>query len=404
MAGAARSVGDAPGTESGGKSVSAPARLRLRWFTTIGPVVTVADVAAVLLAGFVAGALGRGGSPVPVLVAALVTGVVARAADLHRPRLVLSIVEDLPGLLVAAVAATGILLLAGQASATFAILALATLVLAHTLVYGTTHVLRRTGRLRRRVLVVGTGPAARRLTLTLLTRPEYGLGPVGMVATGARDQLDQARGLPLALVGRVPLLPRLMTEAAADTVLFALPDPADETDGAAIEGCLATSADVYAVPANFPPAEAHARHPRELVGRVALVHVYRRPAWPPVRVGKRLTELVVALVTLAVVLPLTVVMAALVRVETGGVLVPHRADDGGGPVTVARFRTRRASSLRVGPIGRALRRTRLERLPELVQLLLRQVIQPRVAVADPLGSASAPRPDQAQVDAGQLLA
>ena len=308
---------------------------------------------------------------------------VARAADLHRPRLVLSIVEDLPGLLVAAAAATVVLLLTDQASATFAVLALATLVLAHTLVYGATHVLRRTGRLRRRVLVVGTGPTARRLALTLLVRPEYGLAPVGMVGTGHRDRLDQARGLPLPLLGPVQLLPRLMTEAGVDTVLFALPDPVGESEGAAIEGCLATSADVYAVPANFPPAEAHARHPRELVGGVALVHVYRRPAWAPVRAGKRLTEVVVALVTLAAVLPVAVVMAVLVRIETGGVLVaqprstraaPRRRCRGSAPGGPARWPPGTTWSVaisgRIGPIGRALRRTRLERLPELVQVLL----------------------------------
>jgi hypothetical protein len=128
--------------------VSAPARLRVRWFTTIGPAVTVADLGAVLLAGLVAGALGGNGSPWAVLVVALVACLVARAADLHRPRLVLSIVEDLPGLLVASGAATTILLLlTDQVSPAFMVLALATLVLAHTLVYATTDVLRRTGRL-----------------------------------------------------------------------------------------------------------------------------------------------------------------------------------------------------------------------------------------------------------------
>ena len=398
--------------------MSSPARRRLRWFTTIGPVVTVADVAAVLLAGPIAGAVGEGGSPVPVLVAAVVAGVVARAADLHRSRLVLSIIEDLPGLLVVAAAAAAILLVTGQASATATILVLATLVLAHTLVYATTHLLRRTGRLRRRVLVVGTGPTARTLTLSLLVRPEYGLIPVGMVGAGHRDPLAQARGLPLALLGQVSTLPQLMTEAGVDTVLFALPDRAGEPEAAAIEGCLAASTDVYAVPANFPPAEAHARHPRELVGGVALVHVYRRPAWAPVRAGKRLTELVVSLVALSAVLPVAAVIAVLVRLETGGVLVAHPQADGGGiPASVPRFRTRRARSVgrpgttwsvaisgRTGPIGHALRWTRLDRLPELVQVLLRRVIHPPVAGAGALGSAAAPRADQPKIDARQLLA
>ena len=109
--------------------MGASARLRRRWFTTIGPVVTVADVGAVLLAGLLVGVAGDGRSLVPVVAAALVAGLLAWAADLHRPRLVLSILEDLPGLLVAAATATAVLLLTDHASATFGILVLATLVL-----------------------------------------------------------------------------------------------------------------------------------------------------------------------------------------------------------------------------------------------------------------------------------
>lgn len=401
---------------SGGKSVIARVRRRVSWFATVGPVVTIAEVVAVLLAGLVAGVLGSGGSPWPVLVAALVAGLVARAADLHRPRLVLSIVEDLPGLLVATAAATVVLMATDRASAPFAVLALAMLVLAHSLAYGATHLLRRTGRLRRRVLVIGTGPTARQLALTLIARPDYGLSPVGLVGTGDRDPLGQARGLPLPLLGLVQALPRIMAEARVDTVVFALSHPAGTTEAAAVEGCLAASADVYAVPTHFPPTGAHARHPREHVGDIAVVHLYRRGTWAPIRAGKRLTEVVVAGVTLAAVIPVAALIAMLVRVETGGVLVAKtRVDELGRRTTVPRFRTRRARSLarpgttwsvaisgRVGPIGRLLRRTRLEKLPALVQALYRRMVHPRGAGTHTLGSATAPRANQAKVDAGQL--
>jgi hypothetical protein len=103
-----------------------------------------------------------------------------------------------------------------------------------------------------------------------------------MVGTGAGSPLSQARGLPLALVGPVELLPELMAEAGVDTVLFALPDPIGEAEAAAIESCLASPADVYAVPTNFPAAQGHTLHPRELAGGVILGHVRRRPAWVPV--------------------------------------------------------------------------------------------------------------------------
>jgi lipopolysaccharide/colanic/teichoic acid biosynthesis glycosyltransferase len=126
---------------------------------------------------------------------------------------------------------------------------------------------------------------------------------------------------------------------------------------------------------------------------------------------------IVALTALAAVLPLAALVAVLVRFETGGVLVSHpRAGVGGGPGTVPRFRTRRARSLgrpgttwsvaisgRAGPIGRAVRWTRLDLLPELVQLLLRRAIHPRTG-SDALGSARASGSHQPKVDAGQLLA
>ena len=386
------------------------------WLGTIGPVLTVADAAAVVAAGLMA----ADASPATLVVAAGVAVLIARAADLHRPRLVLSIVEDLSGLCAAAAGATAILVGAGSAGVTFCLLALACLVLAHTVVYASTHALRRGGRLGRPAVILGTGTTARRLAQTLLARPELGLRPVGFVGTGSASALDQARGLPLALLGPVAGLPRSMTETHVDAVVVALSCPPGDEETAAIDGLLATSADVYAVPAWFPQVRAGARHPRELLDGTPVVHLHRRGAWLPVRAFKRLVEVLAALITLLVLLPVFAVLALLVRVETGGVLVRQpQIDERGRAVTVPWFRTRRAKSVarrgttfsiaisgRIGPVGKLLRRTRLVALPQLLWALLRRV---RYAGGVPggtpvvgLGSAPAPRADQSQVDAGQL--
>ena len=50
----------------------------------------------------------------------------------------------------------------------------------------------------------------------------------------------------------------------------------------------------------FPPVQAGARHPRELVDGIPVVHVHRRGAWLPVRAFKRLVEMLVAMVVLMV--------------------------------------------------------------------------------------------------------
>ncbi len=388
-------------------------RRRLPWLGTIGPVLTLADAAAVVAAGLVA----AHDSPAALVGAAALALLITRAADLHRPRLVLSIVEDLPGLLVASAGATAILVGASSTGLAFCLLALACLVLARTLVYAGTQVLRRGERLGRRVLVVGTGETARRLGQTLLSRPELGLRPVGFVGTGPASALDQARGLPLALLGPVTCLPRTMTESHVDVVVVALDGQAGAEETAAVEGLLATPADVYAVPAWFPPVQASARHPRELVDGIPVVHLHRRGVWRPVQVFKRLVEVLVALVTLLALVPVLAVLALLVKVETGGVLVREpRVDERGRAVTAPRFRTRRARSVvrpgttfsvaisgRVGPVGRLLRSTRLVDLPQVAwALLLRVRYAGGVPGGAPLPSAPAPRPDEAQVDAGQL--
>jgi len=385
----------------------------MRWLGTIGPVLTLADATAVVTAGLVA----TDDSPATLAVATGLAVLIARAADLHRPRLVLSIVEDLPGLFMAAAAATALLVGFGSTGLAFCVLALACLVLAHTLVYGGTHVLRRGGRLGRPAVIVGTGTTARRLAETLLARRELGLRPVGFVGTGSASALDQARGLPLALLGPVSGLPRSMTETHVDVVVVALAGPAGDEETAAVEGLLATPADVYAVPAWFPPVQARARHPRELVDGIPVVHLHRRGTWPPVIAFKRVVEILVALVTLLVLLPVFAVLALLVKVETGGVLVRQpRIDERGRLVSGPRFRTRRARSVarpgttfsvtvsgRIGPVGQLLRHTRLDALPHLVWALVRRVrYAGGVPGGTPVSSARPASADQPQVDAGQL--
>ncbi len=119
------------------------------------------------------------------------------------------------------------------------------------------------------------------------------------------------------------------------------------------------------------------------------MHLHRRGTWLPVRVFKRLVEVLVALVTLVALLPLVrgarrcwswsrpaVSWSGQPRVDERGrtvtvPAVPH-------PPSRGRWRRRGttfsvAISGRTGPVGRLLRRTGLDALPELVWALLRRV-------------------------------
>jgi lipopolysaccharide/colanic/teichoic acid biosynthesis glycosyltransferase len=106
-------------------------------------------------------------------------------------------------------------------------------------------------------------------------------------------------------------------------------------------------------------------------------------------------------------------------------------DEGGHAEMVPKFRTRRGTLVgddttswqignegRVGPVGRFLRRTRLDELPQVMRVLTAQlwvfpIRTPRPRPRTPLeelpsaaaaaaGSSAASTGDEAQVDAGQL--
>lgn len=362
-----------------------------------GTALALGEALAVLLA-----ATATGTAPGPAALAALVAVLVAGAAHLHRPRLVIAAVEDLPGVVVAAAAATAALGVAGGTTALTAVLVLTGLVLVHVAVHGVTHVLRRSGRTARGVLVVGTGPQARRVAATLLLRPEVGLEPVGCLTTGPGLDPAEARGLPVALLGTLDALPHAMTEAGVDAAVLA-----DKVDEDAVDALLGTGATVWTLADGDPDVPGHARHPREVVDGLALVRLERHRHAAPVRAALRLAALV-GLLALAV--PLLVV-AVVVLFGTGGVLVRERwLDAAGRPVQVPRFRTRRLTSVgrpgttfavavpaRPGRVGRLLVRTRLVALPTVAWRLLRYA-----AGARALRSAAAPLADQAQVDAGEL--
>src|SRR3954468_19601488 len=80
---------------AGGQPVHARVIDVLPWLRSIRPLLTLVDPLAVVLAGL---AVHEHVSVLSVAGAALAATLVGRSADLHRSRLVLSVLEDLPKL------------------------------------------------------------------------------------------------------------------------------------------------------------------------------------------------------------------------------------------------------------------------------------------------------------------
>ena len=121
-----------------------------------------------------------------------------------------------------------------------------------------------------------------------------------------------------------------------------------------------------------------------MVWGIPLTRVRKAPlysfGWPL----KRLCDLVIAVIALVAVAPVMILTALAVRLETGpGVLFRQvRVGRNGHPFTVLKFRSLRpaceeeseerwsvSSDVRVGPVGRFIRASSIDELPQLFNVL-----------------------------------
>ncbi|WP_079171526.1 MULTISPECIES: exopolysaccharide biosynthesis polyprenyl glycosylphosphotransferase [unclassified Streptomyces] len=240
----------------------------------------------------------------------------------------------------------------------------------------------------RSALVVGPATAAQRLAALLHQHPEYGVRPVGVVGTAGQDIPQPAAAEPGTL--RAPL-PLLCTP--------------EEIQRAVIQNCVR---DAFLVAADDAPARGGGdlaallrRHgcttwlvgPAHGGGAVPMhrhLWGYELRALPDPgaprrsRLPKRALDLALAVPLLLAAAPVLLLCAAAVRLSDGpGVLFrQERVGENGRLFTLLKFRTLRpadateaatrwnvADDDRLGAVGSFLRRTSLDELPQLWNVL-----------------------------------
>jgi len=359
----------------------------LPWLRSIRPVLTTVDAVAVVLAGVL---VTEEVTLAAVACAAAAATLVCRGADLHRSRLVLSIVDDLPRLGMAALVAGLTLAALSPGSSTdqpwrvllgFTAAAFLLLLALRAVTYAAVHSRRRSSRSSHPVIVVGAGTVGRRLATTFVHRREYGLEPVGIIDT-APGLI--ARDLPVPLLGGVDDLERAMADLGVDDVVFAFPDPPDDRTIDVVRRCVQADHQVFVVPRFFEMMGLDHHRRTEVIGDVAVMRLRRWGLRPHTLLLKRLLDLAVSAVALVLLSPVLVACAVAVRVETGpGVIFRQvRVGRGGRTFTLYKFRSLKPADeaesatqwsidhdARLGPVGRFLRRTSLDELPQLVNVL-----------------------------------
>jgi sugar transferase (PEP-CTERM system associated) len=233
-----------------------------------------------------------------------------------------------------------------------------------------------------RLLVVGTSKTAVTLAEELWDRAELGVEIVGFVEPDGSDGITSSLPMP-GVIGTIEDIPAIVRAQAVDRVVVSLGDargklPMDKLLEMKIDGVqFAHLASVY----------------EEYTGRIALENL--RPSWlifsagfnktRMLSIGKRLIDVTAAAAGFLLSLPLLIAVAVAVKVTSPGpVLYSQRRVGKDGRIFVMyKFRSMRQDAeaktgavwatvgdSRVTPVGRFLRRMRLDELPQLWNVLI----------------------------------
>ncbi|MBB4905952.1 sugar transferase [Actinophytocola algeriensis] len=321
-----------------------------------------------------------------LVLAATLLGV--RAGNrLYRRRLWLSWLHDLPRSVASTMTAfallTGIALLTGQAPATTtavqtAVLAFA--VLGEPARFGVFAFgrccRRRLGRCDR-TIVVGAGKVGTDLVRTMLHHPEFGLRPVAVVDSEPRS--DPA-SLPVELLDED--LSAAITRLRVGTVVLAFSHARDSPVVDAAIAAHRLGCATFVVPRMF---ELHEDGPHiERLRSYPLVRLSTAPTSRPSWWVKRGLDVVLAAVALTVLAPVIALCALAVLLESGRPVIFRQVRVGMDDRTFQLYKIRSVrigdvddsqsrwsvvGDARVGPVGRFLRRTSLDELPQLWNIL-----------------------------------
>jgi exopolysaccharide biosynthesis polyprenyl glycosylphosphotransferase len=370
-------------------------RSRAGWLPQrVAPCLAVTDLASVGAACLL---VSVGGWSDAVVMAASVLVVMAGLGT-YRSRLTLSLLDDLPAVALAALVSgvaelawltlhaadpPGTVLLhsvAAVAGLLAASRALALVAIRHA---------REIGLVEHGTLILGAGAVGHQIAATLETHPEYGLRLVGMV--DLTPDLDRGAS-DVPYLGTFDELPRVIREHRVSEVIVAFTrddDPApttgthDDTDLVdAVRACDRLGCEIFLVP-RFHELHHRSRAMDELWG-IPLVRA-RRAAWRSAAWQvKRVLDVVMAGLALVLLAPVLLAVAVAVRWEVGPQVLFRQVRVGldDRPFTLLKFRSLRppegcddapvwsiSADARLGPVGRMIRATSLDELPQLINIL-----------------------------------
>lgn len=358
---------------------------RGHWWTSheVGLILVLTDLVCLIVVAEVTAEVDAGAALFAVLLLTLNSG-----AGLYRTRATLSVLRDTPVLAVRFLAATGltavIVLLAGYpqglATAGHVGVLAAALYLSRAAVYAVIRGLRRRGWLTSTVLIIGSGPDAFDLATALTRHRVYGQRPVAYLDNGSVPP----EPMPIPCAGTVDEadVGAVVADCAVDIVLVSGSGPSTAAGVATIRSMDRVDVEVLLIPRMWQVTPT--RKASDIIGDVPLVRLPRK-TWRSVGwTTKRLADRVGAAIAVIVLSPLLAALWLAVRIDGGpGVIFSQdRIGVDGRVFRVHKFRSMApadpgesdttwsiAGDARVSGLGRLLRRTSLDELPQLVNIL-----------------------------------
>jgi len=241
------------------------------------------------------------------------------------------------------------------------------------------HRLRRRGLTRDNLLIVGVGKVARDLTRKIKSSPELGYEIVGIVTT---QPMKRERISNVPVIGDRHELPELIDNYRVEQVIIALPDEQRNELLDLITLCQRGRVDIKVYPDMFAYIAGDLSVGE--LGDIPLLTVrdMRLRGW---RLSlKRALDLIVSLVGLVLLSPFLLLTAIIIKITSPGPVfyTQERMGLDGRPFEMVKFRSMRPDAEvagpgwttendpRVTPIGRFMRRTNWDELPQLVNVLL----------------------------------
>ncbi len=232
------------------------------------------------------------------------------------------------------------------------------------------------GALAQRVLIVGAGQVAERFADALELNPSYGLHPVGLLD----DCTDESLSRPV--LGGIDQMDDVLRDHRIDRVVIAFGVNRDPDLVRVIRSCENADVDMYIVPRFFELGLQAAPRDVDMVWGYPLVRLRRSTMSLSGRMAKRAFDSTIAGLMLLVLSPLYGMLALAVRFSSPGPVYfrQRRIGKNGREVEIYKFRSMRVNDEsdvqwsvdeddRVTKIGRIMRKTSLDELPQLWNVL-----------------------------------